>query len=155
VTIYQKDTTENVCSGQAEFGAPLECYKSDYVYYSIDFCDPGAVQTSVPTPSSTPSSKTHTPAIVGGVLGGVIGLAIIAGIAFWMWRKKRAEKQQRQQGENGSDGEMPVSELHAHNRSEMGTGKGAYRQDAAEVEAPPVEIGGTEVHQQHNSLPGK
>jgi hypothetical protein len=146
VTIYKKDTTEDPCSGQADFAAPLECYKSDYVYYSIDFCDPGAVHSSVPTPSSTPSPQNNTAAIAGGVVGGVLGLGLIAGVAFWMWRKKRGGQRGQTHGDDAPNEDVPVGELHAHERSELGMGKVAYRQEAAEVAVPAVEIGSSEVN---------
>ena len=41
-----------------------------------------------PSPSSKPSS--HTAAIAGGVVGGVVGLALLAGLSFWFfWRRRR------------------------------------------------------------------
>jgi hypothetical protein len=140
VTIYKDDNTHDICSGQADFAAPLKCYNSEYVYYSIDFCDPGAIQSSVPTPSTSP--QNHTAAIVGGVLGSILGLAIIAGIAFWVWWRKRRAGQQANAAQGDDD--VPVGELQAQERSELAMGKEVYKQEAVEVEAPPVEIGSSE-----------
>lgn len=54
--------------------------------------------TSVPAPSTRAESPTPAPvkpksnigAIAGGLVGGVAGLAIIAGLAFWLLRRKNA-----------------------------------------------------------------
>ena len=45
--------------------------------------------------SSGSDSNRHTTnvgAIAGGVVGGVVGLALIAGLAYWLWRRRRATK---------------------------------------------------------------
>ena len=48
-----------------------------------------------PTPTETAgasSSHSNTGAIVGGVVGGVGGAAILAAVAFFLWRKYRGSK---------------------------------------------------------------
>lgn len=107
-----------------------------------------ALPTPTPTPSPTPApaSRPNTAAIAGGVVGGVVGLALLAGAAFWVWRRrKRASPRVEADGDDAREPHTPVGELHAHERSEMGVGKVVYRREAAEVAVPAVEIGGTEV----------
>jgi hypothetical protein len=157
VTIYEKDTTEDPCSGPAIVAAPLDCYAPTYVYYSIDFCDPAAVASSTPTPTpstAAPSSaakSNHPAAIAGGVVGGVVALGLVAGAAFWLARRKRKARARggMQAGEraevHGDDAPVRAGELHAEERTELGAGKVVYQQDAAEVAVPPVEIGSSEV----------
>jgi hypothetical protein len=160
VTIYEKDTTEDPCSGPAIVAAPLDCYPPTYVYYSIDFCDPAAVTSSTSTPSTAPTTppatnpKPNTAAIAGGVVGGVLALALLSGAAFWAWRRQRKAHMHAQGGRgggeeraevHGDDAPVPAGELHAEERTELGAEKVVYRQEAAEVAVPPVEIGSSEV----------
>ncbi|KAI4115378.1 MAG: hypothetical protein LQ345_004014 [Seirophora villosa] len=50
---------------------------------------PGASDPS-PDPSPTPSSSSkNTGGIAGGVVGGVVGVALIAGLAYFLYRRKR------------------------------------------------------------------
>ena len=35
-----------------------------------------------------PSARKNVPAIAGGVVGGVVGLALIAGLVFWLLRRR-------------------------------------------------------------------
>ena len=61
---------------------------------------PSAAPTSTqtqPQASSSPSAgKSNTGAIAGGVVGGVIGLALLAGLAYFFFRKHRVQKQNDQ-----------------------------------------------------------
>jgi hypothetical protein len=42
-----------------------------------------------PTPTSSPPSKSHTGAIVGGAVGGVAGLALVLGLLFFLFRRRK------------------------------------------------------------------
>ncbi|VDC06656.1 unnamed protein product [Peniophora sp. CBMAI 1063] len=42
--------------------------------------------------SGSSSGGSNAGAIAGGVVGGVVGLALIAGLAYWFWRRRRATK---------------------------------------------------------------
>lgn len=65
--------------------------------FSITFNITTQQNTTTPTASSSAASKTpkssssHTGAIAGGIVGGICGLALLAGIAFFFVRKKRAK----------------------------------------------------------------
>ncbi|KAL8709898.1 MAG: hypothetical protein Q9225_007380 [Loekoesia sp. 1 TL-2023] len=52
---------------------------------------PPAASNPSPAPASTTSttSSSHTGAIAGGVVGGVVGLALIAGMVFFLFRRRR------------------------------------------------------------------
>jgi hypothetical protein len=84
-------------------------------------------------------------------VGGVVALALVAGAAFWAWRRKRKARARggMQAGEraevHGDDAPARAGELHAEERMELGVGKVVYQQEAAEVAVPPVEIGSSEV----------
>ncbi|KZV73404.1 hypothetical protein PENSPDRAFT_682885 [Peniophora sp. CONT] len=51
-------------------------------------------QTSSTYPPKSTSSKSgggsNAGAIAGGVVGGVVGVALLAGLAYWLWRRRRA-----------------------------------------------------------------
>ncbi|EUC51256.1 hypothetical protein COCMIDRAFT_79905 [Bipolaris oryzae ATCC 44560] len=145
VTIYQNDTTENICSGYQEVIQPIDCYNSSFVYYSIDFCDIVSTQSPIaPHPPSSGSSGISTGAAVGATLGGVAGLAIIGGlIAFFVLKKRREARRTPEVAEYPPS--MP-SEVHAKHLHEMGPGAVVYKRDAAvEVEQPAVELEGREL----------
>ena len=66
VTVYSNDTNDagDICSGHQKEIALVDCYNASYVYYSIDFCDPGgAVQSQSPRPRP----HVSTAGVVGGV----------------------------------------------------------------------------------------
>ncbi|RVX71122.1 hypothetical protein B0A52_03488 [Exophiala mesophila] len=74
-------------------------------------CDPTtstAVSTSVPSSSSTGTSSSDSPVlstgtIVGAVLGGILGLvAIVGGIGFFLWRRRRQQKPARNNAPYGT-----------------------------------------------------
>lgn len=147
VTIYMNDPETTICGGFQREISLGECYNSTYVYYSIDFCDIGAIgETPSPTsrvptssPSSGPSSGPPIGAIVGGVVGGVLGLALIAGIAAWILIKKRRARR------NAEVGDTRPSEMYAgmyQERHEMSDGPVVYKSHAVEVVQPPVELAG-------------
>jgi hypothetical protein len=62
---------------------------------------PGAAQSSnSPSPSvassnGPPSVKKSKAWIAGPVIGGIAGSAIIAGLSFWVWKLKSAQKKQQ------------------------------------------------------------
>lgn len=45
-----------------------------------------------PTTTATPKNHSDTGAIVGGVIGAVAGVALVAGLGFWMLRKRSARQ---------------------------------------------------------------
>jgi hypothetical protein len=161
VTIYMNDTTVDICSGYQEEIQPIDCYNSTFVYYSIDFCDAGAIGPS-PSTTSTPSSTTSpspsppppassgpsTGAIVGAAVGGGIALGIIVGLAVFFFMKKRNSA--RLQGARGFaelTGVTTVTpvEVHAKHIQELGPGAVAYKHHPVEIEQPPVELAGMEM----------
>ena len=119
VTIYANDTIAGEpCSAVVlQFASIATCYNSSWVYYSIDACIPPSSSSSAsssPTSSSTPQNhhSNHTGAIVGGVVGGIAGVAILVGIAIFLFVRRR--RQQRQQPNKPQ--EMPdthVPEMYA------------------------------------------
>ena len=161
VTIYMNDTTVDICSGYQEEIQPIDCYNSTFVYYSIDFCDAGAISPSpstTPTPSSTTSPSPSPPppassgpstgAIVGAAVGGGIALGIIVGLAVFFFMKKRNSA--RLQGARGFaelTGVTTVTpvEVHAKHIQELGPGAVAYKYNPVEIEQPPVELAGMEM----------
>lgn len=57
----------------------------------------GATVTSSITPSTTPSdvaqsSSVNSGAIAGGVVGGIVALALVAGMAWFLIRRKRQDQ---------------------------------------------------------------
>ncbi|CAI9629692.1 unnamed protein product [Alternaria burnsii] len=163
VTIYMNDTTVDICSGYQEEIQPIDCYNSTFVYYSIDFCDAGAIGASpsaTPTPSSTPSpspspsppppasSGPSTGVIVGAAVGGGISLGIIIGLAVFFFMKKRnSARLQEARGFAELTSVTPVTpvEVHAKHIQELGPGAVAYKHNPVEIEQPPVELAGLEM----------
>jgi hypothetical protein len=139
VTIYANNTSEDICSGPQKETQLIDCYNSTYIYYSFDFCDPGAARETPLPPSTSPSSpKTPTGAIVGGVVGGVVALGIVLCLVWMCVVKKRRRSV-------GSI--VQVAEVSGHSRAELEpqelyTGRVKYESAAAEVERPPVELEG-------------
>jgi hypothetical protein len=143
VTIYEKDTTSDPCSGAAIVAEQAQCYGTSYVYYSIDECETpsgsssasgtktsatsGASSTSssssspatttvTATPSSTPTSsnKSNTGAIAGGIVGGVLVIALIAFGLFFYMRGKKKPSTTAELGDHTTYGnEKRVHEMHA------------------------------------------
>ncbi|KAF1930196.1 uncharacterized protein M421DRAFT_24793, partial [Didymella exigua CBS 183.55] len=161
VTIYVQDNDTTICGGFQEEIQLGQCWNSTFVYYSIDMCDLGASSSSVSSPtasasstsSAAPSTSPTTGTLVGAVLGGLAGGALILGLALWLLaRKKRARKARDAAAAEHSrdDAEIAVSPYRSemdgtYQRHEMAQGKIVYKQDAAEVAQPPVELGGYEV----------
>lgn len=161
VTIYVNDTTVDICSGFQEEIQPIDCYNSTFVYYSIDFCDAGAIgespsakstPTPTPTPTSTPSSTPppkassglSTGAIAGAAVGGGIGLGIIIGLAvFYIMRKRHSSRPREMSGSTELTSVTPY-EVHAKHIQELGPGAVAYKHQPVEIAQPPVELAGTE-----------
>jgi hypothetical protein len=89
--VYSNDTNDagDICSGHQNEIALVDCYNSSYVYYSIDFCDPGgAMQPHSPGPQPQMSMV----GIVGGVLGGLAGLVAGCLAVFLVLKKKRGSE---------------------------------------------------------------
>lgn len=144
VTIYEKDTTSDICSGFAIVAELATCYNTTYVYYSIDMCttpsssssvstissattSSGAATTTI-TASSTPSSspKTNTGAIAGGIVGGVVAVvAIVLGLFLYMRRKKRNSLAELGDHPTTTGDEKRVHEMHGDNTQELPAGQGA------------------------------
>ncbi|KAF2629168.1 hypothetical protein BU25DRAFT_409630 [Macroventuria anomochaeta] len=146
VTIYVNDPETTICGGYQEEIQIGECWNSTFVYYSIDMCD---IPTTSLTPSITPlsssspsaSSGPATGILVGGIVGGLAGLGLILGFALWILaRKKRARKHAAVQ-EHRHPAEMNAD----YHRHEMSEGKVVYKNHAAEVAQPPIELGGLEL----------
>ncbi|KIM45559.1 hypothetical protein M413DRAFT_442230 [Hebeloma cylindrosporum] len=64
--------------------------------YTLAQAAGGSDSIAIPQATSTPStrsssstSKTNVGAIAGGVVGGVAGLALIAGLVFWLLRRRK------------------------------------------------------------------
>jgi hypothetical protein len=61
--------------------------------------------TAAATENGNSENKSNVGAIAGGVAGGVVALlAIVGGILFVLWRKRRQQDQQNDGHENGSGG---------------------------------------------------
>jgi hypothetical protein len=61
--------------------------------------------TAAATENGNAENKSNVGAIAGGVAGGVVALlAIVGGILFVLWRKRRQQDQQNDGHENGSGG---------------------------------------------------
>ena len=80
---------------------------------------PAPSQTASPDPSSEGSSSS-TGAIAGGVVGGVVGLALIAGLAWFLVRRRRRNDGY---GAAGTDS-PPPQEMHGNSYSPAGVGLG-------------------------------
>jgi len=158
VTIYMNDTTVDICSGFQEEIQPIDCYNSTFVYYSIDFCDAGAIgespsATSTPTPTSSPSSTPPPPgssglstgAIAGAAVGGGIGLGIIIGLAVFLIMRRRHSSRPREMSGSTELTSVTPYEVHAKHIQELGPGAVAYKHEPVEIAQPPVEIGGMEM----------
>ncbi|CAG5185447.1 uncharacterized protein ALTATR162_LOCUS11307 [Alternaria atra] len=162
VTIYMNDTTVDICSGFQEEIELVDCYNSTFVYYSIDFCDAGAIgdsptatptptpiPTTTPTPISTPppvaSSGISTGAIVGAAVGGGIALGIIIGLVVFYVMKKRNSGRSRENLSSAELANVTPVEVHAKHIQELGPGAVAYKHSPVEVEQPPVELAGVEM----------
>ena len=115
VTIYANDTIAGEpCSAVVlQFASIATCYNSSWVYYSIDACIPPSSSSSAsssPTSSSTPQNhhSNHTGAIVGGVVGGIAGVAILVGIAIFLFvRRRRQQRQQPNKPQEMPDTQVP------------------------------------------------
>jgi len=79
--------------------AYLDVVTSDTFNISLAKSATGPESTTLPSPTgsipspttaSQPAKKSHAGAIAGGVIGGLVGLALIAGLAFWFLRRRRA-----------------------------------------------------------------
>ncbi|KAK7054737.1 hypothetical protein VNI00_003200 [Paramarasmius palmivorus] len=72
---------------------------------------PSALASSTPSEASQPDpgSKTNAGAIAGGVIGGVVFLGIVAGIAFWLYRRRR---DQHDTGSHYVDASFDVNTSH-------------------------------------------
>lgn len=162
VTIYMNDTTVDICSGFQEEIELVDCYNSTFAYYSIDFCDAGAIgdsptatptptpiPTTTPTPISTPppvaSSGISTGAIVGAAVGGGIALGIIIGLVVFYVMKKRNSGRSRENLSSAELANVTPVEVHAKHIQELGPGAVAYKHSPVEVEQPPVELAGVEM----------
>ncbi|KAH9861792.1 hypothetical protein J1614_011545 [Plenodomus biglobosus] len=151
VTIYAKDTTTDPCSGYAEVAAPIACYNSTFFYYSIDYCMVGGAQAStVPTSSSTPGPSVG--AIAGGVIGGVTVLGLIIAVIVVVLKKKKAKRLARMPQESGGTAVWPRYGQAPH---EIGRGSLMYKNNAVEVQQPPVELGGRDHIQSPVELAGR
>lgn len=144
VTIYEKDTTSDICSGTAIVAELAQCYNTTYVYYSIDMCttpsssssisstssattSSGAATTTI-TASSTPtaSHKTNTGAIAGGIVGGVLAVAaVLLGLFLYMRRKKRKNVAELGHHPTTHGDEKRAHEMHGDNTQELPAGQGA------------------------------
>ncbi|POS69596.1 hypothetical protein DHEL01_v212011 [Diaporthe helianthi] len=121
-TIYLSDSTNDICSGEAEIGYISRCYNTSWVYYSIDMCTPlsssdisSTTSTALSTSSEATASATTSAAaagaaaavttshrvsdgaIAGAVVGSVCGLGIIAAVCvyfFWFRPKQRDRKRE-------------------------------------------------------------
>jgi hypothetical protein len=150
VTIYVNDTSTSICGGYQEEIQPIDCYNSTFVYYSIDFCDAGAIGESpsaTPTPTPTPSSSSglSTGAIAGIAVGGGLALGLIVGLAvFYFMRRRNAARSQQTPGYTEPASVTPY-EVHAKHIQELGPGAVAYKHTAVEIEQPPVELASTEM----------
>ncbi|KAJ0124996.1 hypothetical protein J7T55_006339 [Diaporthe amygdali] len=114
-TIYQKDSTSDICSGDQIIGYISRCYNTSWVYYSIDMCT--SVTTSDASSATSTSSSTSSAsstsiatsngvsggAIAGAVVGSVCGLGIIAAVCvyFFWFRPKQRERKRREIEESG------------------------------------------------------
>ncbi|KAL0563112.1 hypothetical protein V5O48_018964 [Marasmius crinis-equi] len=73
----------------------------DYFYVTGGLRDgspAGGSDSSDPGSSAVKQEKSKTPvgAIAGGVVGGVLALLAIAGLLFWLWRRKQAKSGRRE-----------------------------------------------------------
>ena len=94
---------------------------------------PPVYQKPKPSKSKTSKSKSHKHhglsggAIAGIVVGTLAGAAIIAGVAFWLWRRKRrnqrkpSEADGHQLQELGASAHAKVSQTPADEATEMST----------------------------------
>ena len=89
-------------------------------------------------PATTPTPnhhKSHTGAIAGGVVGGVVGLALILGLGFLLWRRRRKSKSPSELAgtplEKKRTTEMSnteISELHGKTPAELGAGTDGFKE---------------------------
>ncbi|KAL8730643.1 MAG: hypothetical protein Q9166_003956 [cf. Caloplaca sp. 2 TL-2023] len=121
---------------------------------------PSSASDPSPTPELSPSSSSNTAAIAGGgVVGGVVGLALIAGIAFFLFRRRR--RAQKQYPANPKPSGYHISELQGEAPMiqeadpgaafyEMGPeyrgGQGVQGQKPVEMEGARPEMGYDEVN---------
>ncbi|KAI8938900.1 hypothetical protein NX059_004757 [Plenodomus lindquistii] len=158
VTIYKNDTTTDPCSGFASLATPIACYNSTYVYYSIDMCLPGGAQASsvpTPSPSTTPtSSGPSAGAIAGSVVGGVVGLGIIIAIILFVVLKKKKKAKELAAAPHESGGAEVLPQYHQMPH-EIGRGSMIYKNNAVEIEQPPIELGGRDHAQPTAELGGR
>jgi hypothetical protein len=169
VTLYTTDTTNDVCSGLAVGDIHIAtCYNTTFVYYSIDFCDAGAAQSSpalssvssaAATSSSsadavTGKSSSHLGAILGGVIGGILGLCVIVGATVYITRRNMTERRagkivEMDGAAHGSSNMGEISEMGTgvEYAKEMPTNEGTviYEKMAHEPELPPVELPAAEL----------
>ncbi|KAI4137595.1 MAG: hypothetical protein LQ341_005083 [Variospora aurantia] len=105
-----------------------------------------------PTLSPPPSSSNNTGAIAGGVVGGVVGLALIAGLAYFLYRRKRNGYSKPGKGSDRAQLHVNDHALHTESRypelppkskpaevegteprHEVGCERGRYEMEAREV----------------------
>ncbi|QDS68575.1 hypothetical protein FKW77_000511 [Venturia effusa] len=128
VTIYEKDTTSDPCSGAAIIAELAKCYNTTYVYYSIDMCTaPSSTSSASPRSSATTSSRNpNTGAIAGGIVGGVVGVAaVIFGLFLYMRREKRKNVAELTDQSIAAGDEKRVHEMHGVITQELPAGQGA------------------------------
>jgi hypothetical protein len=114
-------------------------YNSSYVYYSVDFCEPGGAMQ--PNPRD-PRPQISTAGILGAVLGGLLGLVVGFVAFFLVRRKKRGSKNSAAVAAEEKD----IVEEHkseVYQPYELSTGVTTYEE--IETAKPPVELAGKEM----------
>ena len=73
---------------------------------------------TAPAPTPLGSGGLSGGAIAGIVVGVVVGIALIAGLAFWFWRKRRTQRKQKPQTEEHAGDHPPAYAHEAHEKSQ-------------------------------------
>ncbi|KAL8839985.1 MAG: hypothetical protein Q9170_001527 [Blastenia crenularia] len=86
----QSDLVKNFYAQNPQNGSQFSSSGLKDLFQTTHFTQaPSSASNPEPTPDPGPGSSSNTGAIAGGVVGGIVGLALIAGIAFFILRRRR------------------------------------------------------------------
>ncbi|KAL8738474.1 MAG: hypothetical protein Q9181_000730 [Wetmoreana brouardii] len=87
----QSDLVKSFYSQNPQNGSQLSSSGLRNMFQTTHFTQPSPSTSNLPTTPETSSSLSNTGAIVGEVVGGAVGIALVAGIAFLLYRRKQRQ----------------------------------------------------------------